>query len=43
VSTIVSYYVDADTTVIVLCNQDRGSWAAAQRVAEELGVDDPRE
>ncbi len=43
VSTIVSHYVDADTTVIVLCNHDRGSWAAAQRVAEELGVDDPRE
>jgi len=43
VSAMVSHYVEAGTTVIVLCNQDRGSWAVAQRLAKELGVDDPRE
>jgi CubicO group peptidase (beta-lactamase class C family) len=43
VSTMVSHYVEAETSVIVLCNQDRGSWAVAQRMAEELGVHDPRE
>jgi CubicO group peptidase (beta-lactamase class C family) len=43
VSAMVSHYVTAGTTVIVLCNQDRGSWAVAQRIAKELGLDDPRE
>jgi CubicO group peptidase (beta-lactamase class C family) len=43
VSAMVSHYVASGTTVIVLCNQDRGSWAVAQRIAEELGLDDPRE
>jgi CubicO group peptidase (beta-lactamase class C family) len=43
VSAMVSHYVEGETTVIVLCNQDRGSWAVAQRLAKELGVDDPRE
>ena len=43
VSTMVSHYVDADITVVVLCNQDRGSWAAVQKITEILGLDDPRE
>jgi len=43
VSTMVSHYVGSDTTVIVLCNQDRGSWAVAQRIAADLGLTDPRE
>jgi CubicO group peptidase (beta-lactamase class C family) len=43
VSAMVSHYVDIDTSVIVLCNQDRGSWAVAKRLADDLGVDDPRE
>ena len=43
VSTMVSHYVDTDITVVVLCNQDRGSWATAQKLTEILGLDDPRE
>ena len=43
VSTMVSHYVDAGITVIVLCNQDRGSWATVQKITEMLGLDDPRE
>jgi CubicO group peptidase (beta-lactamase class C family) len=43
VSTVVSRYVGSGITVIVLCNQDRGSWPVAQRIAQELGLDDPRE
>jgi CubicO group peptidase (beta-lactamase class C family) len=43
VSSMVSHYVDRGVTVIVLCNQDRGSWPVTQRIASELGVDDPRE
>jgi hypothetical protein len=40
---MVSHYVDRGVTVIVLCNQDRGSWPVTQRIAAELGIDDPRE
>jgi CubicO group peptidase (beta-lactamase class C family) len=43
VSTMVSHYVDPGITVVVLCNQDRGSWATVQKITEILGVDDPRE
>jgi hypothetical protein len=40
---MVSHWVDPDVTVVVLCNQDRGSWAVVQRVAADLGLADPRE
>jgi CubicO group peptidase (beta-lactamase class C family) len=43
VTAIVSHYVASGITVIVLCNQDRGSWPVAQRLATELGLHDPRE
>jgi CubicO group peptidase (beta-lactamase class C family) len=43
VSSMVSHYVDRDVTVVVLCNQDRGSWPVTQRIASALGIDDPRE
>ncbi|MEX1134688.1 MAG: serine hydrolase domain-containing protein [Acidimicrobiia bacterium] len=43
VSTMVSHYVDSGITVVVLCNQDRGSWATVQKITEILGLDDPRE
>jgi CubicO group peptidase (beta-lactamase class C family) len=43
VSAMVSHYVDAGITVVVLCNQDRGSWAVAQEIAKVLGLNDPRE
>lgn len=43
VSSMVSHYVDQGVTVVVLCNQDRGSWPVTQRIASELGIDDPRD
>ncbi len=43
VSAMVSHYVDAGVTVVVLCNQDRGSWATVQKITETLGLEDPRE
>lgn len=43
VTSIASHYVDEGITVVVLCNQDQGSWPVAQKVAEELGLHDPRE
>ncbi|MFZ0626395.1 MAG: serine hydrolase domain-containing protein [Acidimicrobiia bacterium] len=43
VSAMVSHYVGPGVTVIVLCNQDRGAWAAAGEVARQLGLEDPRE
>ena len=43
VSTMVAHHVDAATTVVVLCNQDRGSWAATCRLTKELGLRDPRD
>jgi CubicO group peptidase (beta-lactamase class C family) len=42
VSALVSHYRADDTSVIVLCNQDRGSWAVTQRLATEFGLSDPR-
>jgi CubicO group peptidase (beta-lactamase class C family) len=43
VSTMVSHYVESDLTVVVLCNQDRGSWATVQKISEILDLPDPRE
>jgi CubicO group peptidase (beta-lactamase class C family) len=43
VSSMVSHYVDPGVTVTVLCNQDQGSWPVTQRIASDLGIEDPRE
>lgn len=43
VTAVVSHYVGPGVTVTVLCNQDRGSWPVAQKIAAELGLHDPRE
>ena len=43
VTAIVSHYVNDSITVVVLCNQDQGSWPVAQRIAKDLGLHDPRE
>jgi CubicO group peptidase (beta-lactamase class C family) len=43
ISAMVSHYREAATTVIVLCNQDRGALAAARQIAVELGLADPRD
>jgi CubicO group peptidase (beta-lactamase class C family) len=42
VSALVSHYLEAATTVVVLCNQDRGSGLATRQIAGELGLSDPR-
>lgn len=42
VSAHVSHFVAEATTIVVLCNFDRGSWAATQRLEADLGLIDPR-
>ena len=42
VSTLVSHHRRASTTIVVLCNYDRGSWAATQHIENALGLADPR-
>lgn len=42
VSTLVSHHRRASTTIVVLCNYDRGSWAATQQIERALGLADPR-
>jgi CubicO group peptidase (beta-lactamase class C family) len=43
VSTMVAHHLAAATTIVVLCNQDRGSWAAVKRITKDLGLTDPRD
>ena len=43
VSARLAHYPGAATTIVALCNQDRGSWAAARRIGAALGVNEPRE
>jgi CubicO group peptidase (beta-lactamase class C family) len=43
VSTMVAHHVVAGTTIAVICNQDRGSWAAVKQITKELGLADPRD
>lgn len=38
----VSHHLAARTTIVVLCNQDRGAWATALALGEALGLHDPR-
>ncbi|HUQ78334.1 MAG TPA: serine hydrolase [Patescibacteria group bacterium] len=42
VSAMVTHHLDAATTIVALCNQDRGSWAATKQIGTALGLDDPR-
>jgi CubicO group peptidase (beta-lactamase class C family) len=42
VSAMVAHHRAAATTIVVLCNHDRGSWAVTRRLTEELGLTDPR-
>jgi CubicO group peptidase (beta-lactamase class C family) len=42
VSCMVTHYRRADTTTVVLCNQDKGSWSVCQHIAELLDLNDPR-
>ena len=43
VSCFVAHHLDAAVTVVVLCNQDRGAWAASFEAARAIGHPDPRE
>jgi CubicO group peptidase (beta-lactamase class C family) len=43
VSTLVTHHLAAATTIVVLCNHDRGSWAVTARLTKELGLTDPRD
>jgi hypothetical protein len=40
---IVAHHVVAGTTIVVLCNQDLGSWAPVKQITKELGFSDPRD
>ena len=42
VSGIVSHFVDPAVTIVVLCNQDRGSWSVSKELAKAVGVGEPR-
>lgn len=42
VSALVSRYHAAATTIVVLCNHDRGAFPTAQYLARALGLRDPR-
>lgn len=43
VSAAVAHHPAAATTIVVLCNHDRGSWPVYLRLAAELGLTEPRE
>lgn len=43
VSAVVAHHPAAATTIVVLCNHDRGSWAVNVRLAAELGLTEPRD
>jgi CubicO group peptidase (beta-lactamase class C family) len=43
VSARVAHHREAGTTIVVLCNQDRGSWAATRQITDALGLRDPRD
>jgi CubicO group peptidase (beta-lactamase class C family) len=42
VATMVTHHLGAATTIVVLCNYDRGGWAATKHIEEALGLVDPR-
>jgi CubicO group peptidase (beta-lactamase class C family) len=43
VSTMVAHHLRAATTIVVLSNYDRGSWAVTKHIAEFLGLREPRD
>ena len=43
VSARVAHHLADRTTIVVICNQDRGSWVVYRRLATELGLDEPRD
>ena len=43
VSAMLTRHLAQGITLSVVCNQDRGSWAATKRLAEAFGLNEPRE
>jgi CubicO group peptidase (beta-lactamase class C family) len=43
VSCMVAHHLDAGVTIVVLCNQDAGAWAATLEATHALGLRDPRQ
>jgi CubicO group peptidase (beta-lactamase class C family) len=43
VSAVVAHHPAAATTIVVLCNHDRGSWPVYLRLATDLGLTEPRD
>jgi len=43
VSAVVAHHPGAATTIVVLCNHDRGSWPVNLRLAADLGLTEPRD
>jgi CubicO group peptidase (beta-lactamase class C family) len=42
VSATLVHHLEAATTIVVICNQTGGSWAAAKQITAALGLRDPR-
>ena len=42
VATLLTHYLEPEITVVVLCNQDRGAWAATLEIGKAFGISDPR-
>ena len=42
VSCLVAHHLAEHTTIVVLCNQDRGAWATTMEISRALGLRDPR-
>jgi CubicO group peptidase (beta-lactamase class C family) len=43
VSAMLTHHLAEGITLSVVCNQDRGSWAATKRLAEAFGLSEPRD
>ena len=43
VSAMLAHHLAAGITLSVVCNQDRGSWAATKHLAEAFGLSEPRD
>ncbi len=42
-SAMLTHHLAAGVTLVVLCNQDRGAWAATKHLAAALGLHEPRD
>ena len=40
---MLTHHLAEGVTPVVLCNQDRGAWAATKRLAEAFGLPEPRD